>query len=197
MIETALGLVPTHGGAVLFLATFLSCLALPIPTSVLLLAGGAFVATGDLDLATVAGSAYAGAILGDQVGYAAGRIGGQRLWARLLARPRSGPLARRAGERLHRRAWLTVFLSRWLVSALGPWVNLAAGTTRVGWRSYTGASLAGEAVWVALYVGLGHAFGGRLEDVGTTVAWALIAICAVAVAFGLGRTLSQRFTPAA
>jgi membrane protein DedA with SNARE-associated domain len=80
-----LALVPEHGVPVLFVATFLSCLAVPIPSSLLMLAAGAFVASGDLAALPVAAAALGGAVLGDQLGYGIGHSGGISLWIRLLA----------------------------------------------------------------------------------------------------------------
>jgi membrane protein DedA with SNARE-associated domain len=190
--DTLLALVPEHGALVLFIATFLSCLAVPIPSSLLMLAAGAFVASGDLATLPVAGAALSGAVLGDQLGYGIGHSGGTRLWSRLLAGRKTGPPARRAARELHRRAGMTVYLSRWLFSALGPWVNFAAGATRIGWRRFSLASLLGETTWVALYIGLGIVFGARLEQVGATAGSVIGALAAGLVAVLLGRALWQR-----
>jgi membrane protein DedA with SNARE-associated domain len=51
MSEALYGLLPVWGGWLLFVATFLSCLALPVPSSLLMLGAGAFAASGDLGLA--------------------------------------------------------------------------------------------------------------------------------------------------
>jgi membrane-associated protein len=187
--DTLYAMVPVHGALVLFLATFLSCLAVPFPSSLLLLAAGAFIASGDLAALPVAGAALAGAVLGDQVGYGAGRLGGVRLWSRLRRNRRSGPLAQRAAKALHRRGMLTVYFSRWLVSALGPWVNFAAGATRLGWRGFSLASLLGEVTWVGLYMTLGFVFAARLDEAGATAGSVIGALGAGAVALVLGRTL--------
>jgi membrane protein DedA with SNARE-associated domain len=190
--DTLLALVPEHGVPVLFIATFLSCLAVPIPSSLLMLAAGAFVASGDLAALPVLGAALSGAVLGDQLGYGIGHSGGVTLWQRLLAGRKSGPPARRAAQELHRRAGMTVYLSRWLFSPLGPWVNFAAGATRIGWQRFSLASLLGETTWVALYIGLGFVFGARLEDTGATALSVTGALAAGLVAVLLGRALWQR-----
>ena len=192
MTDSLLALVPEHGVLVLFLATFLSCLAVPIPSSLLMLAAGAFVASGDLAALPVAAAALGGAVLGDQLGYGIGHSGGISLWTRLLAGRRSGPPARRAAQELHRRAGMTVYFSRWLFSALGPWVNFAAGATRIGWRRFSLASLLGETTWVALYIGLGVIFGARLEETEATAGSVIGALAAGLVAVLLGRALWQR-----
>ena len=61
MTETVFGLVTQFGAYVIFASAFLSCLALPIPTSLMMLTGGAFVAAGDLSIIGVALAAYLGA----------------------------------------------------------------------------------------------------------------------------------------
>ncbi|MCA3544480.1 MAG: DedA family protein, partial [Rhodobacter sp.] len=44
MIAELYALIPRHGASVLFLAALLSCAGVPIPTSALMLAAGAFIA---------------------------------------------------------------------------------------------------------------------------------------------------------
>jgi membrane protein DedA with SNARE-associated domain len=180
--ETLLALVPTYGFWLLGLATFCSCLALPIPVSIMMLAAGGFVAAGDLSLTACGLAALGGAVAGDQVGYLAGRTGGARLTARLGAR--AAPLAK-ATELLARRGGMAVFLSRWLVSALGPYVNLAAGAAGQPWLVFTAYGLAGEAVWVGLYLGLGYGFAGNLQAASDMAVDVLGFLAAGAVALGL------------
>jgi membrane-associated protein len=48
MTDWLLALVPTYGPWLLLACTFLACLALPVPASVLMLGAGSFVAAGDL-----------------------------------------------------------------------------------------------------------------------------------------------------
>ncbi|MCF1710079.1 DedA family protein [Tabrizicola sp. J26] len=191
MIDSLYGLVPTHGPGVLFLATFLSCLALPIPSSLLMMAAGAFVASGDLAALSVLSAALAGALIGDQTGYGAGRLGGAMLWRRLANSPTSGPMLRKAADALDRRATATVYFSRWLVSALGPYVNFAAGATQVNWRRFSLASLLGESTWVLLYVGLGYVFAAQLDQMGETVIPAIGFLGAGMVTLLLGRAIWQ------
>jgi membrane protein DedA with SNARE-associated domain len=189
MTDWVYAAVPQYGVALLFLLTFLSCLALPVPASLVMLAAGAFVAAGDLPALPVLGAALAGAVLGDQVGYAAGRWGGTALWARLEARPATSRLVLRARSGLHQRAGRTVYLSRWMFSAVGPWVNLAAGATGVRWRLFTVAVILGEATWVGLYVGLGFAFAANIRAAGETMISVIGMLGAGIVALFLGRML--------
>ena len=192
--EVLLALVPVYGAGLLFVITFLSCLALPVPSSLAMLAGGAFAAVGDLSLAAIAGAALVGALLGDQTGYAIGVRGGGVL-ARMTRRKRAGAMVARAQAELTRRAWSAVFFSRWLVSPLGPWVNLAAGATRLNWARFSSASVAGESVWVVTYVGLGWGFAAQIDQIGAimgSLSGAVAAAAAAALGLRALWSLAQR-----
>lgn len=182
MSETLLALVPTYGFWLLAVCTFCSCLALPIPASILMMAAGGFAAAGDLSLTASGLAALGGAVTGDQVGYIAGRKGGAGLTARLGAR--AAPLAK-ATDLLARRGGVAVFLSRWLVSALGPYVNLAAGAAGLSWPRFTLWAVMGEAVWVGLYLGTGYSFAGNLQAASDMALDLLGFLAAGAVAIGL------------
>lgn len=188
MTEWLLALVPEYGPWLLAVSTFLSCLALPIPASVLLMAAGGFSASGDLSLPVSIAAALAGALLGDQLGYLAGRLGGA-LW--LDKAGRRVALLGKARDLLARRGGVAVFLTRWLFSALGPGVNLAAGAARQSWAGFTLWGSAGEILWVSFYTGLGFLFAGNLEQASDRALDALGLLAAGAVAIGLGLWLRR------
>ena len=189
--ESLLALVPVYGAALVGGITFASCLALPVPSSLAMLAAGAFAATGDLSLPAVAGAALAGAVLGDQAGWFLGRSGAGWL-ARATARPSRARLIARASRQLNESAFATVYLSRWLFSPLGPWVNLTAGAMRMDWRHFTLGSVTGEATWVALYVGLGWSFAAQVDRLGSLMGSLAGFAAALGIAGLLARALSRR-----
>lgn len=186
MTEALLAAVPAWGVWAVAITTFLSCLALPVPSSLVMLAAGGFAAAGDLSLAGVVIAAGLGAVAGDHAGFALGRLGGPRLMAALRTRPARSRMIDRAIAELHARGAAAIFLSRWLFSPLGPWVNLAGGATGYPWRRFALPDLAGEALWVAIYVGLGWAFAGNLEAAADLSGAALGFLSAGAVTLGLG-----------
>lgn len=161
MTEWLLGLVPVYGLWLIALTTFCSCLALPIPASIIMLAAGGFAASGDLVLWQVIAAALSGAVMGDQFGFLVGRRGGAALVDRIGTGPRAA-LIGRARALIARRGALAVFLSRWLFSPLGPYVNVIGGAMRQSWGVFTFWGIAGEAVWCGLYVMAGRAAGGNL-----------------------------------
>lgn len=165
MSDVVLSLITEFGAYVIFASAFLSCLALPIPTSLMMLSGGAFVATGDLSLWTVGLAAYSGAILGDQAGFFLGRWGGAPLVTRLARTPARRAVLERARALIDRRGSAGVFLSTWLLAPLGPWVNFTAGATGFSWARFALWDILGETIWVSVYIGLGYAFSSSISTV--------------------------------
>jgi len=194
--ETLLILLPDWGAALLLVGNFLACIALPIPASLIMLAAGAFIAAGDLQLVPVLTAAWSGAVAGDQTGYFIGRRGGGPLLARLSARRGAAKMVTRATASLNRHAGLAVFLSRWLISPLGPYVNFAAGAAQVSWLRFSLPGAAGEVIWVGLYIGLGWFFAGQVADLGQTTTTVGLALAAAVLAFLLGRMLWRAAQPA-
>lgn len=186
MTDTVFALVAQYGSGALFIVTFLSCLAMPVPASLMMLTGGAFAASGDLSLVTASLSAYGGALAGDQAGYLVGQscAGWLEHWAE--ARQNRAMLLGRARASVDRWGGMGVFLSRWLVSPLGPYVNFAGGAGRMPWARFSIWSAAGEMVWVALYVGLGYLFAGSLTAVAEFAADLSGLVAGAVVAVGLG-----------
>lgn len=182
MTETALALLADFGAPFVALITLLSCLALPMPASVVMMAAGGFVASGDLDLTLTVAAALSGALIGDQIGFWLGRSGSDRV-ARIERRGGRRAKALAHATRLTRnRGGIAVFLTRWLLSPLGPYVNLAAGAARMGWRGFSAASLAGESVWVAVYVSLGAGAAQSLTRFWPVISDSLGLLAALAVA---------------
>ncbi|PWJ20544.1 DedA family protein [Jannaschia seohaensis] len=155
MTELLLDALPTYGLPALFAAIVLACLGLPLPASMLLLLSGAFVASGDLPLVATVLTAFASAVIGDNVGFLLGRYASTFLAGHTEA-------TEKVGRYLQERGTWAIFLSRWLVAPLGPAVNLAAGAGATSWRRFLLPELAGEVVWVGLYISLGAAFGHAL-----------------------------------
>jgi len=64
------------------------------------------------------------------------------------------------------------------LSPLGPWVNAAAGLSDMPLRRFTPWEVAGETVWVTLYVGAGYSAAGSIEAAQATIGNALAAVAA-------------------
>ena len=195
-----------YGATLLFITTFLSCIAMPIPASLVMLASGAFVAAGDLPFSTAVAAALSGAILGDQAGYGIGRWGSGWLDQYLAKQPRSARLMQKAQVQINRYGGPGVFFSRWLVSPLGPYANFVAGATRLRWLRFTIWGAAGEVVWVFIYITLGTAFTsniGLVAELASDISGLLAGLAVTALlAFWLrhamrARRLGRRRRPSA
>jgi membrane protein DedA with SNARE-associated domain len=149
-----------YGLFFLFGIVCLESAGLWLPGETALIAAGVYASKGHLPIAGVIAVAAAGAIIGDNIGYWAGREGGRRLiyryeWTRRLAE-RVMPPAERFFERHGGKA---VFLARFFggVRVTGAWM---AGITRMSWWKFLFWNAAGGIVW-AVGVGLIAYYAGR------------------------------------
>lgn len=165
MTEQLLALLPVYGLPLLAAITALSCLGLPLPASIVMMLMGAFAAAGDFNLLAVFATALAAAILGDQIGFAIGRLGGATVIARLARNPARQQTLARAEARISAHGAVAVFLTRWLLAPLGPYVNLLAGATAFSWLRFTLSGVAGELFWVGGYTGLGVTFSDNVMTI--------------------------------
>lgn len=156
-----LELLTTYGLPALFAILLATLAGAPFPDSLLLVAVGSFVAQGDLSYWPVVAVGTAGAVAGDNIGYAIGYWGGRPLATRL------GGSQRIAKAEVFSRKWggSGIFLSRWLVGPLGPWINLTSGLTTYPWPKFLVLDFAGELLWVLIYVSLGRAFSDKVQTI--------------------------------
>jgi membrane protein DedA with SNARE-associated domain len=191
MTETLFGYVSSYGLPVITISAFLSCLAVPIPTFAVMLAGGAFAASGDLVLWQVLACAYIAALLCDQSGFQLGRWGGPAVIGAMEKSPSRAAMIARAETSIARWGGIGVFFSTWLFAPLGPWVNLMAGAAGMSRLRFLSWDAAGEAIWVAGYVLLGFLFGSRLSELADLVGdWAGL-VSSAGVTLVLGTILAR------
>jgi membrane protein DedA with SNARE-associated domain len=158
----ALRALQGYGTPTLALAIFAGSLGLPLPSTMLLLAAGAFARTGLFRVELVVPLAILAAVIGDSCSYSVGRLIGTVLPSRL-----QGSLSWRRAERALDRwgAW-AIPLTRFLLTPLGLPTNLIAGGGRFPFHRFVGLCLLGDAVWVLLFSGLGYIFASAWRTVG-------------------------------
>ena len=189
MTETILALAADYGVPLLFVVTLLSCLAVPIPSSLLMLASGGFAAAGDLALSVVAVAAYSGAVIGDNLGYWIARGFGDRLSDWLTAHPKRAAIRNRSEVFMEKWGGSSVFFSCWLVAPLGPYINYVSGLSRFSWPRFALWGAAGEVFWVGIYVGLGYMFADNMTQISSLLGNISGFLAAAVVAIGLGAWL--------
>lgn len=186
MTEAILALAVDYGVPLLFCVTFLSCLALPVPSSLLMLVMGGFAATDDFSLEVVAAAAFCGAVIGDNTGYWIARGLGDRLNDWLAARTKRAALRHKAEAFMQRWGGSSVFFSCWLVAPLGPTINYVSGLSKFSWPRFALWGMAGEVFWVTIYVGLGYTFAGQITEISSLMSNLSGFIATAVVAIGLG-----------
>ena len=156
---TLLTAVITYGPALLALVLFVGGLGIPLPGALMLMAGGAFIRQGVLDISTALPLALVGVVAGDMTSYAMGRFAGEFMQRRF------GETAtwKSAEETLHKRGGIAVYLTRWLLTPLASPTNLVTGASRYPALAFLGYDVAGEVTWIVLYGGLGFTFGNSFE----------------------------------
>jgi membrane-associated protein len=165
MTEALLALVPTYGPPAVFVAAILSCFGIPVPGTLVLLAAGAFAASGEMSVGKGIIAGLAGAIVGDQAGFWLGALGGDRIVLRLSRGHQGASALGAARDFMLRWGNLSVFISRWLVSPLGPPINLTAGLLGMSWLAFSLVGALGEVVWVCGYVALGYVFSQSVDAI--------------------------------
>lgn len=162
MTETFLTLVATWGVYAISLSAFLSCLLVPVPTALVMLAGGAFAAAGDLSVQNVLFGAWLAAVLGDQTGFHVGRRMGPLIERYAYRRRKTREAHDKARNWVAAKGEYAVFLSTWALAPMGPYVNFAAGAGGLGLLRFTVWDALGEAIWVGVYVMAGFFFASEI-----------------------------------
>lgn len=181
MTDQLLELLTTYGLPALFGAMVLAAAGLPFPSSLTLIAMGSFVAQGELSFWPVVLSGAGGAVLGDQIGYAFGRYGGRPLLAAVTTR--IGGADKVAQAETYSRKWAGwgIFFSRWLIGPLGPWINVTSGLTQYPWGWFILLDVAGELLWLLIYVSLGRQFSDQVQTVASllgNLTWVVVGLLA-------------------
>ena len=179
----------TWGYWAVLVAVALETMGLPFPGETALLAAAIYAGTGrPLSIVLVIVAASAGAILGDNTGYAIGYFGGYPLARRILGflRVKESALTYAQGY-FARHGAKTVFIGRFF-ALLRATVAFIAGVSHMPWRRFLVWNALGGIVWATLYGLLGYFLGRNLPllgvvtrtiGVGGTI---LLAVAAVALA---------------
>jgi membrane protein DedA with SNARE-associated domain len=144
-------------GAVLLLAA----LGIPLPSTFFVIASGAFVQQGVLELYPTLAVALACAVLGDTLSYGMGRL----LRHPIHARFGRAAAWRNAETYFNQRGALAVYLTRWLLTPLAVPINLVAGSSSFTLGHFVSFAAAGELTWLVGYGSLGYIFGSQWEAV--------------------------------
>ncbi|XVV01972.1 DedA family protein [Actinosynnema sp. CA-248983] len=118
------------------------------------------------------------AMVGDSIGYYLGRRYGDRLRDSKVVRKLGQEHWDKAGELLRRRGAWAVFFARFM-PVVRTLVPASAGASKLEYRRFLPASIAGAVCWSALHIGIGSAAGASakyIESVFNGVMWVLMGL---------------------
>lgn len=180
-------LAVSYGAWAVFLSVMVESTGVPVPSESILIAVAA-LATGSGPhapaITTVILAAAAGAVIGDNFGYAIGRGAGRRILARFGPRIGLGPDRQRLGRYLFQRYGGRVVIAARFVSVLRTAVSLLAGTTRMPWPRFLLGNVTGAIVWAGAVGGGAYLLGERVRAWSWPASLALLTLAAAALAVG-------------
>ena len=163
MLAAIIDLPANVGYAAVFALIAVETMGIPVPGETALIGAALLAHDGQLSIIVLVALAAAAAIIGDNVGFAIGRKGGRRLFARpgpfhshrLKVLEHGEPFFARHGPK-------AVFLGRW-VSGLRIASAWLAGMNKMDWPTFLFWNALGGIAWAAS-IGLGVYFLGHVAE---------------------------------
>ena len=194
-IGSTISFLGRHGYALLFLWVLAEQSAIPLPSIPLLLASGALIRAGRLEVVAALACCVAGAGLADTLWFFLGRRRGRRV-LRLLCRVSLEP---DSCVRQTENAFLKYGLRCLLISKFIPGLNAVAaplaGNSKAPYKMFLLYDAGGAAIWSSAYLALGYVFSEQLETLLAYVSQmgsGLLALVLVLTALWIGRKWLQR-----
>ncbi|MGH7326443.1 MAG: DedA family protein, partial [Candidatus Rokuibacteriota bacterium] len=143
--------------------------------------------------ATLAAAGAVGALVGDHLWYAAGRVGGHRLlraYCRLSLG--SGRCLSRTREHFERFGPLTIVIGRF-VAGVRIFASPLAGTGVISYPRYLAFDVLGAILWASTFIALGYVLGDRWRAVVERVGMGPVIVATVGlVLLGTATTVAMR-----
>jgi membrane protein DedA with SNARE-associated domain len=173
--------VRDHGAAAVLVVLLFESFGVPLPGESLLLFASALAAQGEMSTPTLVVAAWIGAVLGDNVGYLIGRLAGRAIIER--HGQRMGLTAQRLDrvEAVFARYGPATVAGARFVAVLRQLNGVVAGTLRMDWRRFLVFNAIGAALWVGLWVTIGHTVGAHAHTLLGVARdfWPILAVIAV------------------
>ena len=154
--------IDTYGYEAVFVLVGLESVGVPLPGETALITAALYAATTHhLNIAVIVGVAAAGAIIGDNVGFALGRWGGYRILRRYGGYVRLDQRRLKIGLYIFREhGGIVVFIGRF-IAVLRTYAAFLAGTNRMSWPRFLVFNAAGGITW-AVVIGLAYYTGNAV-----------------------------------
>jgi len=170
-------LLESWGYPAVFLFVSAESVGVPVPGETMLILASLYAgSTHKLNIYWIFVIASCAAIIGDNIGYGIGRLGGYRLLSRHGHLVHVDERRLKIGRYLFdRHGGKVVFFGRF-VAILRTYSAFLAGTTRMHWLRFLAFNAAGGITWAAVFCFAYYVFGKTLERLQTPADIALIAI---------------------
>jgi membrane protein DedA with SNARE-associated domain len=188
-------LIAVYGYWAVLVFVFIESMGIPFPGETMLILASIYAgSTHQLNIVFVIVAAAAGAILGDNTGYAVGRYGGYRLLRRYGHYIRLNERELKLGQYLFmKHGGKVVFFGRF-VSVLRAWAAFLAGVDRMSWWKFGAFNATGGILWATIYGVAAYILGKNIHrfagPVGIVIG-ALAAVIIVGFLIYLGRNYSR------
>lgn len=157
--DWVMSLLHTDGPIALFLSLTLETLGLPLPGESALIAASAAAAQGVFPIWHVALAAWAGAVLGDNIGYLIGRRAGRAVVIGYGERVGITELRFAIVEEQVRKYGAFLVIAARFVVLARQLNGLVAGTVGMHWARFLVANVFGAALWVGFWTTLAYRVG--------------------------------------
>jgi membrane protein DedA with SNARE-associated domain len=165
LLETMQSWIHQYGVAAIFLILTLESLGFPLPGETLLIGAAILASRGDISLPGLFLSAWAGAVIGDNIGYLIGRMLGRNLIRRYGTKIGLNAERFRKVEAVFARYGpATVGFARFL-NVLRQLNGVVAGTLEMDWRRFLVFNTLGGALWVLVWTMAGFYIGSHGSDI--------------------------------
>lgn len=137
----------------------------PVPGETILILAAVYAGTGRLNVVLVGLLGFAGAVLGDNIGFAIGHLGGRRLIERygryiFLTPERIG----KATGFFDRHGGWIIVVARF-IEGLRQANGIIAGISGIHWAKFLAFNAIGAALWVAVWTSIGYLSGSHINTI--------------------------------
>lgn len=164
-LQTVAPLLDHYGYFAVSLFLILEDFGVPVPGETILIAGAVYAGTGQLNVFLLAIIAIVSAVIGDNIGFAIGRYGGERLVLKygryVFLTPERLDKAR---DFLNRRGSAVIIVARF-IEGLRQLNGIVAGTADMKWKRFLTYNVIGATLWVGTWVSAGYFAGNHIEAI--------------------------------
>ena len=162
-IKTVMPYINQYGYWAIFFAIFFEDFGLPLPGETILIICSLFAALGKLNITLVGVLGFAGAVLGDNTGFAIGHYGGRKVilkWGKYVFLTEER-LKKLEGY-FRKRGGLIIAVARF-IQGLRQFNGIVAGISDVRWKKFILFNIIGAALWVGMWIGAAALLSGDKE----------------------------------